>query len=327
MSEAFRSKILEKPRRHSEGLKLPDEVVADIENAFTSSIFENETPSYKNSEAYWIDRIESARTFFGDQSADFLATLDDLATYYTDNSQLIKAEPIYRQALAIRENALGSDHPDVADTIDKLARTYMNLSQFAKAEPLFERALTIKKKAFGPDHKNVAAYVIELAAHNYNQQDHSKATKLFLQALGILEKQFFPRPANWGAVTSQGREAHAQGRHDDAEGYWLSALDIAETLDDQGERVAATLSLLADLYTDQGRYAEAEPFYERSLEIWEKILAPEHPNAELILIKLARVYIARHQYEKASELYIRALAIRKTSSVPSIRMSFSPSRH
>jgi len=31
---------------------------------------------------------------------------------------------------------------------------------------------------------------------------------------------------------------------------------------------------LAVLYSVQGRYAEAEPLYKRSLEIWEKNLGP-----------------------------------------------------
>ncbi len=28
----------------------------------------------------------------------------------------------------------------------------------------------------------------------------------------------------------------------------------------------------------QGKYAETEPLYERSLAIWEKALGPEHPS-------------------------------------------------
>ena len=42
--------------------------------------------------------------------------------------------------------------------------------------------------------------------------------------------------------------------------------------------VATGLNNLATLYYDQGRYADAEPRYQRALAIWEKVLGPEHPN-------------------------------------------------
>jgi len=39
-----------------------------------------------------------------------------------------------------------------------------------------------------------------------------------------------------------------------------------------------TLNNLALLYLYQGRYSEAEPLYERSLSIFEKVLPANHPT-------------------------------------------------
>ena len=39
-----------------------------------------------------------------------------------------------------------------------------------------------------------------------------------------------------------------------------------------------SLNNLAELYRNQGRYAEAEPLYKRSLAIREKALGPDHPD-------------------------------------------------
>ena len=39
-----------------------------------------------------------------------------------------------------------------------------------------------------------------------------------------------------------------------------------------------SLNNLADLYQAQGRYADAEPLYKRSLAIGEKALGPDHPD-------------------------------------------------
>ena len=41
--------------------------------------------------------------------------------------------------------------------------------------------------------------------------------------------------------------------------------------------MASPLNNLAILYVDQGKYAEAEPLYQRALHIWEQAFGAEHP--------------------------------------------------
>ena len=58
--------------------------------------------------------------------------------------------------MAIRERALGRDHPDVAQSLNNLAGLYNTQGRYAEAEPLFQRSLAIAEKAFGGDHPHVA---------------------------------------------------------------------------------------------------------------------------------------------------------------------------
>ena len=51
------------------------------------------------------------------------------------------------EALAIREKALGPDHPDVALNLNNLAALYWTRAEYDEAEPLFRRALAISEKA------------------------------------------------------------------------------------------------------------------------------------------------------------------------------------
>jgi tetratricopeptide (TPR) repeat protein len=46
--------------------------------------------------------------------------------------------------------------------------------------------------------------------------------------------------------------------------------------------VAETLNNLAGLYQAQSKYDQAEPLYQRSLEILEKVFPRGHPNIEII---------------------------------------------
>ena len=65
----------------------------------------------------------------------------------------------------------------------------------------------------------------------------------------------------------------------DAESLYRRSLAIREkALAPEHRHVALSLNKLAELYQNQGRYAEAEPLYRRSLAIREKALAPEHPH-------------------------------------------------
>ena len=74
----------------------------------------------------------------------------------TSQGRYAEAEPLYKRALAIREKALGPDHPDVARSLNNLAELYENQGRYAEAEPLYKRALAIREKALGPDHPDVA---------------------------------------------------------------------------------------------------------------------------------------------------------------------------
>ena len=81
--------------------------------------------------------------------------------------------------------------------------------------------------------------------------------------------------------------------------------------------VAASLNNLAALYQAQGRYAEAEPLYRRSLEIGEKALGPEHPNVAQSLENYAALLRETGRTAEADKMEARAKAIRAASGLRS----------
>jgi CHAT domain-containing protein/tetratricopeptide (TPR) repeat protein len=80
--------------------------------------------------------------------------------------------------------------------------------------------------------------------------------------------------------------------------------------------VARTLNNLGALYQAQGRYAQAEPLYKRSLAIKEKALGPDHPDVALSLNNLAELYRAQGSYAEAEPAYKRSLVIWEKSVGP-----------
>jgi len=70
------------------------------------------------------------------------------------------------------------------------------------------------------------------------------------------------------------------------------------------------------LYYVQGRYAEAELLYKRSLGIREKVLGPHHPDTAQSLGGLGGLYRKQGRYAEAEPLLARALAIQEQARGP-----------
>ncbi len=75
------------------------------------------------------------------------ASFSDEARLYYQKGEYAEAERLYRRSLAIREKALGPDHPEVATSLDNLAELYQAQGKYAEAEPLLQRSLAIRKGA------------------------------------------------------------------------------------------------------------------------------------------------------------------------------------
>ena len=105
------------------------------------------------------------------------------------------ALPLAERALAIREKALGPDHPDVALSLFNLAWLAKVKQDFAQAEALYKRALDIQERALGPDHRAVTTTLNDMAVM-YNQRgDHETALQMHQRVLAIRERTLGPDDA------------------------------------------------------------------------------------------------------------------------------------
>ena len=71
-----------------------------------------------------------------------------------------------------------------------------------------------------------------------------------------------------------------------------AAVKEAETFVPLDRRLPHRLDALAEFYLDQGKYSRAEPLYERSLALREKLLGPSHLDVARSLDNLAYTYNA-----------------------------------
>ena len=138
------------------------------------------------------------------QGLDEAATLNQQVLQLYSQGRYSEAIPLAQRALAIREKALGSDHPEVAQSLNNpaelyrvqvevvislnnLAELYRIQGRYADAEPLFKRSLAINEKALGPEHPNVATSLNNLAALYESQGRYTDAEPVYQRASNTRE--------------------------------------------------------------------------------------------------------------------------------------------
>lgn len=116
----------------------------------------------------------------------------------------------------------------------------------------------------------------------------------------------------WRVFTNKGQELFSEGKLDEAEKYFLSALDEAKkgfgVLD---PHVASACHNLAELYRMKRMFAKAEPLYLHAIELLELSLGPEDVRVGFALHNLGGFYLLQRQLEQARTCYERALKIKR----------------
>jgi tetratricopeptide (TPR) repeat protein len=223
------------------------------------------------------------------------------------------ARPLYERALALREKALGPDHPATALSLNNLALLLQDQGDLAGARALHERALAIREKALGPDHPDTAESLNNLALLLQAEGDLAAARPLFEHALAIYQKMLGPdHPSTATGLNNLALLLQAQGDLAGARPLYERALAIYQkVLGPEHPSTAASLNNLAFLLEAQGDRAGARLLYERALAIDEKVLGPEHPDTASDLSSLALLLQQQGDLAPARPLFERALAIRE----------------
>ena len=132
--------------------------------------------------------------------------------------QVREAEGLYKRALAIREKALGANHPDVGQTLNNLALVYRAQGKYSEAEGLYKRALAIREKALGANHPDVGQTLNNLASVYRDQGKYAEAEGLFKRALAIREQALGPSHPDVAATRHDlAAVASGQGRTEEEE--------------------------------------------------------------------------------------------------------------
>lgn len=236
---------------------------------------------------------------------------NEAASYLLEFARYDAAKFLLQNALAIRENISGADHPDTAHTLNGLGDTYRAKADYVLAEQFYERALKIQKKVKGLENLDVAQILNNLGSLYRTQGAYTRAEPVYKEALRIREVSLGPNHLLVAqSYHNLANLYHPQGKYQQAETLYEQALHIREQqLGDSHPAVASTLGMLAKTYKEEGKLDLAEEINLRALYIRERTSGPEHPRVATILNNLVEIYHAEGRMREAEPLIKRALNI------------------
>jgi tetratricopeptide (TPR) repeat protein len=264
---------------------------------------------YQDAETGFKKNIEAAGQALGPSHPELAQFLNHLALLHLKRNRPDQAGPLLDLALQIQTQKLGENHPDVALTLANLAWRDQEAAQYAEALAGFDKALALAARVLGDRHPFYGETLDRKARLLLAMGDFSHAGECARSAQGVIHAVL---PANHPlAATNLATLAlvdHKMGRYPDAETKFKDALaawkNIAWTGDDVAARhpeIAQVYHLLANLYSDWGRYAEAEKLLNLALAMERGYAGERSLPVVGTLTELADVNIASGDYQQARE--------------------------
>lgn len=294
--------------------ELSDQPVSQSRLMLTMGRVYRQLGLYDEAQPLLEEALAIRRRLFGDDSAEIVECLDNLASLYHDRGEYGRAEPLLVHALSIREAALGADHPHVAASLNNLAFLYHAWDKADRAEPLFERARQIHESR-DDGHEDLALSLNNLGELYRSQGQHDRAEPLLRRALEFFESIHGPRhPRVAAALNNLAMLHHARGETEQATALFERALGIAEQIfGPDHPQVATALNNLAEVHRSVGRYAEAGLLYQRALSLQTKALGPDHPAWAITASNLADLHALQGRVGEAEPLYQQALDVQEAT--------------
>jgi serine/threonine protein kinase len=181
------------------------------------------------------------------------------------------ALPHAKQALDLRRQLLGEDHPDTIASLDNYGEVLRNRGRLSEAEPVARDAYERSVRVNGAEHLETTH-----ALHDYAQ---------VLMSLG-----------RW-------REAEVHTK--------AVAEQLRRHLGDDNEQTIAAVNDWCMCIDGAGRTADAVPIFREALDRCRRVLGKDHPRTTILMHNFAHTLETLGQLPEAEQLSREALEIRR----------------
>ena len=296
-------------RVRAERALLESESVAD----FLIGLFEAQDPSIamgtEPTARELIERGRARAELLTEEPIVRARLVDTIGRVYHGLGDYAAAEPLLRDALAVRQRELGAAHADVAASLHHLATLLHDKGTYPEAEQHYQRALMMRRELLGARDPQVAETLgryglLVLRAYN----DDKRAEMLIGDAVGVLRAAFgdeHPRVAamlNTSAAVPDARGDHARSEELLRQALAIQRKHLGQLHPDSLE----TLGNLAVTLAAKGDLSGGEKTMREVIDLQRRVVGPEHAQVVIGLNNLASMLQRQGRLTEAEATYREA---------------------
>jgi tetratricopeptide (TPR) repeat protein len=149
---------------------------------------------------------------------EWAATLSKAASYARYKGSYIVAGKMEQEALDLREEVLGKEHPDTLISTNNFALLLLNQGKYDEAEPLYRQTLALRGKVLGREHPDTLMSMNNLALLLDYQGKYDEAEPMYRQTLALTERVLGKEhPNTLLSMNNLALLLGSQGKYDEAE--------------------------------------------------------------------------------------------------------------
>ena len=199
-----------------------------------------------------------------------------------------EAIPHFREAITIREEHLGEDHPSLASSLNNLSSALQSTGNFNEALEISERVLSIYEESYGPEHHY---YGTSLSNHGVilrNLDRFSEAEETLSKALAIRKSALGEQNTEVANTYYQlANLNHAMGNFTTADSQFETAYKImTEVVGDRHPGVGHILKNWGLMKAQSDNIVQARELLSESLEVHEDLFGKDHPSTTAVADQL-----------------------------------------
>jgi len=252
----------------------------------------------------------------GEEHRMYAECLTRQAMYFQELGQYDQAEQRFQRAAEIVKAGLGTEHPAYGLVLNQLGTLAEVMGRTIEAENYHTVGGNVLARAYQELSPTALLTIglpiveanIRIALSNGRHGHQGKSISQLSDLVRDMRDAYLKTEesrSRWPTLDQSIQEEDHQSNihvYKYAEWRWIKRFPAV---------FAKALEALAGLYTQAGRYEEAEPLYEEAREVWKKEFGTRHPGYAASLGKLGKFYSTMKRYESAETHLQEAIEIQK----------------
>ena len=269
-----------------------------------------ETGLLKKAEEKYNRALSIIKNIYGEEHSAYAIVLGNLSQLYLDKGQYKEAYICAQKAYSIYQKTLPENHPYFTSIFLQMGQVQSSLGNYQKAKEYNEKALNFQKNICDSCMEYVQC-LIQTANICNELEEYKESVDLLNQAIPIIEKNsYIDSPYALMVFNMIGslysNELGNDSALDEAEQYYLTALDIMDSLPSyQQDNYGAICNNLGVLSCRRGYYDKALYYHKKALDKTQKLKTSNHIHLAIVLTHIGYVYYKKQDYENAAKYAIQ----------------------